>query len=310
MENLYRTLGVGPTASVEEIRVAYRILARRYHPDLNPGKPSEDKFKSIATAYEVLGDANKRKDYDYKLRNEEINGNLHQYFKAYKENQEKFAGQRNYKNSRRKEQWAEDERKAKLKPSQFESKKSSRAGLLPNPFRWIFRHKNKISSVSVIEASVTIREAITGVKKTVEINSGKDMRRVSVSIPPGVRTGSVVQLQSKVEPREAMVLVIRVLPHPILSMNNKGLVAELAVTFREALEGATVKIPTLDDQVLLRIPPNSQSGDELRLKEKGVQYKDGVRGDLYVRIIIKTPTNMHAPGVLDAAKYLDKILRA
>jgi curved DNA-binding protein len=328
VKNYYEILGVNISATSEEIRRAYRILARRYHPDMNPDL-SEEKFKTIAEAYTVLSDSDRRQNYDLELeahlrKNSRTNG-----FEAYRRAQRssKKAARTTSSNTRQ------------TGPSANYSNGTSASGLgvsfsemlgeIPamggalkryaksiakqgqGYVSWLWGHHEPIDSktvhslkVSVLEVSITIKEAILGTKKTIEIVEPEGLRKVSVKIPPGVRNGSVVRLQGRGLPREDLVLVIRIAYHPYLSIHPKGLVVEIPVTVHEAIAGATIMVPTLEEPAAIKIPAGTNSGTELRVKEKGVPLKDGGRGDLFVRILVKIPEHPEAVGLKEKANEL------
>lgn len=329
MQNHYATLGLNSSATAEEIRRAYRILARRYHPDVNPGKTSEEKFKSIAQAYEVLGDGAKRKVYDQELGHKlaDMGGAQH----SYRRHAQGSATQRYYQH--RAEQVARQAREAARREAAHSQPsgqtKRSEADELNFPldglwdgvssivstvskgFKSLLRgssaasaHKKESSSlskVSLIEVSLRIEEAISGIKRAIEISEPEGTRKVSVKIPPGVRNGSLVRLRSTGDRKEELVLVVRVAQHPFLSIQQRGLVMEVPISIAEAVNGASITVPTLEEPVLLKVPPGTQSGEELRLKEKGISAKDGGRGDLFVRFLIKVPGSQGAAGLQQKA---------
>jgi DnaJ-class molecular chaperone len=326
MQNHYTALGVQSSATQDEIRRAYRILARRYHPDVNPGKASEEKFKIIAEAYEVLSDAGKRQEYDGEF---DRNGRLaaDARLKAYQQQARATTARERFFKAK------ETEAAARLKKPVRDKPASPAAGLsfagfaralgheitstLPElgRFREFLRRRSpgavrstSLLKVSVIEASISIRDAISGVKKTVSIEEPEGLRKVSVRIPPGSKTGSVIRMRSTSDsgPAEELVLVVRVASHPQLSIQNRGLVLEVPVTVNEAVSGASINVPTIDEPVMLRIPPGSQSGTELRIKGKGIVFKDGTRGDLFVKLQVKTPESPDAVGLRDRAAEFDR----
>ena len=325
MENHYETLGLNTVASMEEIRRAYRILARRYHPDVNPGKPdAEEKFKKIAAAYAVLGDPVEKNKYDAELEGT-INLDKHFAHRAYQRAQRQSAKQR-YEQS---QQQDAQQRRGPNKPPPPLSPKDNGDSLFASLGNSIFDHiggifgktskkkdkrkagndqnpGSKVSQrVSVIEVSLNIRDAIYGVKKTVEIAEPEGVRKISVSIPQGVRNGSVVHLRSKSAFIEELIIIVRVAAHPILSIQTRGLVAEIPISVREAIAGASVAIPTLEDPISVRIPPGSNSGSEIRIAEKGLIHRDNSRGDLFVRFLIHVPQSPEAVGLKDKAREID-----
>ena len=305
MKDYYKILGVNSSATHDEIRRAYRILARRYHPDVNPGKSSEDKFKTISAAYEILSDPKKRSSYD--LDYERIQ--LASYAEKFSE---KIAAQfKKQKTSHTKKQSTNKSAEKNDLSSLTKAKNSvnSRLQQIKNFFTpKKQKHKNNLKSISIIEISVNIKEALYGQKKTIEIPTIDGNRKISVNIPPGVKSGSVLRLKhsQKNTSEEEIVLIIRVAHHPYISIQNKGLVVEVPVSIQEALFGANITLPTLDEAALVKIPPSSQSGSEIRLKNKGILQKDGQRGDLIYKLQIKIPQSVSAVGLKDKINDIDK----
>jgi DnaJ-class molecular chaperone len=156
-----------------------------------------------------------------------------------------------------------------------------------------------------MEVSVPIADAIRGARKTVEIPEGTGSRKISVTIPPGVRNGSVIRFRRKEDPSEEIVILTRVAAHPFLSMSQKGLIVELPISVGEALQGSKVQVPTLDEPVLLTVEPGTQSGSEVRLKGKGVHFREGSRGDLFVRFMIRVPDAADAVGLKEKSAELE-----
>ncbi len=310
MENHYKTLGVNTSATADEIRRAYRILARRYHPDVNPGKDSEDKFKIISQAYSVLSDAEARRKYDAEfdpLSRERIS----KQFEAYERMRRAASGART---SEKPTENSEAAKAAETRPApQVEAdwldfiwaKLKGLPKFLKRPLQWSKAPSTGVR-FSVIEVSVTLREALFGTKKTVEITEPEGIRKVSVRIPSGVRNGSVVRLRATGKIPEELVLIVRVPSHPQLSIQNKGVVIEIPITVSEAFRGTNITVPTLEDQMVIKIPPNTQSGHEIRLKERGVTFKNGSRGDLIVRLMIQIPEAQGAVGLSDKMGELEK----
>ncbi len=335
MQNHYATLGLNSSATSEEIRRAYRILARRYHPDVNPGKTSEDKFKSIAQAYEVLSDNERRRQYDQESGRKL--SDLQNAQASYRRQSQNSATQRYYQH--RAEEVARKARAAARAQAASHTQSGTADDLnFPLDGLWdgvatladqvrqgvksLFkstsstgktsktRAQGGLAKVSLIEVSLRIEEAITGVKKALEISEPEGTRKVSVRIPPGVRNGALVRLRATNNSSEELVLVIRVAQHPFLSIQQKGLVMELPITVAEAINGASITAPTLDEPVMLKVPPGTQSGDEVRLKEKGISYKDAPRGDLFVRFLVKVPEAAGAVGLSEKAQDLESYYSA
>lgn len=319
MENYYETLGLKTSASTDEIRRAYRILARRYHPDLNPGQTgAEDKFKKISNAYAVLSDSQRKQQYDTELERF-LNNTAQKAHRAYKRAEDNFrrANERLRKMSSRPafEDPSSNQRRRGSSITDYGYPMGVESILKPfSTLKNYFikdKQKGKKSrtqdrKVSVIEVSIALREAITGIKKTIELAEPEGARKISVSIPPGVRNGSVIHLRSKPPHTEELVIIIRLPHHPSLSIQTRGLVFEVPITVGEAIQGASITIPTLEEPVSLRIPPGSQSGNEIRVAERGLFLKEGGRGDLFVKLLIQVPGSHEAIGLQDQAKTLEQ----
>ncbi len=343
MQNHYKTLGLTNAASTAEIRRAYRILARRYHPDVNPNGDSEDLFKEIALAYAILSEPERKQQYDLELKqsSESFNETFNRAREALKRNQQARAYARNQKpkdisQSYKSEQSTDS--KQQPRPSRLSAynalKKvatSSISGLsiLPETLAQLRRaafgdsSRDKpdpydqasgvVDQVAILELSISMIDAICGMKKTVEISDRPNTtRKISVSIPPGVQTGSIVRFRSKERQREEIVLVIRVESHPWLSIGDRGLTMEVPLTIGEAIGGGKVQIPSFGEQLLVTVDPGTQSGREVRLKGQGLTWRDGTRGDLYIRFIVKIPdlplpTELRSLGELLAESYSQNV---
>ena len=266
----YAVLGLRSSATADEIRRAYRILARRYHPDVNPGRSSEEKFKLIAASYAVLADADSRRQYDHDFL-EQLKRSKAEHFartqrrtargraeERYRTVQE--ATQRNARAAQ--ETFAATVRSPLEQVKQLWSRARAAVGNTP-------RSAPRGRKVSVIEISVTLRDAIQGVRRTIELAEPEGVRKISVSIPAGIRTGSVIRLREK-DGVEELVLIVRVSSHPHLALDHRGLVVEIPITVSEALHGASLTLPTFESHAVVKVPPGSQSGTEIRLKQRGI----------------------------------------
>lgn len=326
MENHYRTLGLSSSATADEIRRAYRILARRYHPDLNPGGKTEDKFKKIADAYHVLSDPERKRQFDIELEaTERLSGRSHSTSSA---RLRREAGIRREFEKRKFQEFGKgapepeppprsnpQPQAARTSANKSRSERGALGGFLRRGYTWWKQAGAKQAltppssrgplRISIIEVSVTVRDAIFGMKKTVEIEEPNGNRKISVSIPAGVRNGSVVRLRARNNPQEEIVLIVRVANHPFISIQAKGVVIEIPVTVQEALLGASITVPTFEEPMTLRIAPASQSGTELRAKERGVRYRDGSRGDLFYRLMIRAPDAPEAVGLREKVQALE-----
>ena len=347
MENYYTTLGISSAATQDEVRRAYRILARRYHPDLNPGKASEEKFKRIAEAYAVLFDTAKRRVYDGELEkdHEEAFGRsfdrAHQAYRRqqrqaapHSEGTERRTSQSQNFGPGARPRYAESDPPgaSNTRPSDERKKGSERrTPAMESDFQRVLKLSARVigglrqklaskksastddeqpiarvTQISIIEVSISIFDAIRGVKKTVELSDSTQQRKISVTIPPGVRSGSVVRFRKKENASEEVVLIVRVAAHPALSISQKGIIFQVPITVGEAVSGTRLRIPTLDEPLQVVVEPGTQSGAEIRLKGHGVHYRDGTRGDLFVRFLIRVPESPEAIGLKEKGAELDQ----
>jgi curved DNA-binding protein len=312
MQNHYQTLGLNNAASTEEIRRAYRILARRYHPDVNPSGTSEEIFKQIAQAYGVLSDPEQKKQYDLELKqsSESIAETFDRANEALRRNQRRAAYMRQQQqaDAHRAQQKQEEPPRPTPKPQRAPVRAprgSALRALVTAPLLTVkglrkalnAKRKGKrasppreVGALALLELSVSIADAIKGARRSVEIPSpNQSSRKISVTVPPGVRTGSIVRFRNKGAVSEEIVLIIRVEHHPWLSISERGLTMEIPLAVGEAIEGGRIQIPSLGDPLLVTVPPLTQSGKELRLKGQGIINRDGTRGDLYIRFAVVIP---------------------
>jgi curved DNA-binding protein len=290
--DLYDILGVARTASADEIKRAYRKLAKRHHPDVNPGdKAAEEKFKEVTAASEVLSDPKKRKLYD-----EFGPDSLRTGFDA-----KRAEEYRRYRSQGVPPGGAPfdfgDFRTVNVGGGDFDfssifgeifGQASRRRGQRGQPFP-------EDGGRAEAELEVTLREAVLGGERDLRI----DGRTLRVKIPAGVADGSQIRLAGQGGPGRHggragdLFLKVRLADHPLLRRDGRDLSIDLPVTVPEAVDGAEVTLPTFEGPVRFRVPPGSQSGKRIRLKGKGLpDLRGGVRGDLYavVRIVLPEPS--------------------
>lgn len=277
---LYDVLGVSPDASHDDIRRAYRKLARQYHPDRNPGDAAaERRFKEVNAAHEVLSDPEKRKLYD-----DFGEDALRAGFDAERARAWRQAGGQG--------------------PMGGFGVDFDMGDIFEELFGGGFRAARAGRTVQS-EITVDFLTAARGGERELRFADG---RTLTVRIPPGVRDGESLRLRGQGEPGPGgpgdLVLTVRVAPHPIFRREGDDLHLVLPVTISEALLGATVEVPTLEGVVKLKVPPGSQSGRRLRLRGKGISRRGRPAGDLYAELSVRVPDAVD-DRVLEAAKALD-----
>ncbi len=277
--NPYEVLGVKPQASDEEIRNAYRKLAKRYHPDLNPGnKEAEARFKEISAANDILSDKEKRARFD---RGEIDASGAERPEHAYS----RYRGFAEGAPGQRYEYHAAEGMAPEDLDDLFAFFGRGRPGAGRGPVR--MRGADQHYSLTV-----DFLAAVNGARQRLELAPG---RSLDVTIPPGVRDGQILRLQGQGEPGlnggppgDALI-GIKVAPHPFFRREGDDIHLDLPVTLSEAVLGGKVQVPTPSGPVSMTIPANSNSGRMLRLKGKGVPRPGGERGDEYVRLQVMLP---------------------
>lgn len=292
-KDYYKILGVEKTASQKEIKKAYRRLARKYHPDVNPGdKTAEARFKDINEAHEVLSDPEKRRKYD------QLGANWQQW-------QRTGGDPRGFDWS----QWFAGGQpgggRVHVEYADLGDLFGGSGGF-SEFFRNIFggmggsqysqRPRSRRGQDLEHTVEVTLEEAYSGTKRTFQMDS----QRIEVKIPPGVDTGSRVRIAGKGGPGVGggpggdLYLHISVLPHKDFERNGDDLYCEVPVNLYTAVLGGEVAVPTLKGQVMLKIPPETQSSKRFRLKGLGMpNLKDPkVTGDLYAEVKIVLPERL------------------
>lgn len=276
----YETLGVSSSASQDEIKNAYRNLAKKFHPDLNPGKKdSEKKFKEIAAAYELLGNPESRAKFD--------RGEFAQSHEQ-SEGQQRRGGQGPFYH----ETQQDGGRYSQAFGGMEDDLLRSIFGRMGAKGARGFDDPTEMPGQDVLyRMDVDFRDAVLGAEREITLPSGK---RIRVKIPAGVDNGAKLRFQGlgspgsgKAPPGDAYV-ELNVKPSTLFKRLGNDLEIELPISFVEAILGAEIKVPTIDGAVLLRIPAGVAAGTRLRIAGKGVSAA-GKRGDQYVVVKVMVP---------------------
>ena len=305
--DLYDILGVGRTAGPDEIKKAYRRLAKKYHPDVNPGnRASEEKFKEVTAAAEVLGDPKRRALYDEfgadSLRSGFDPGKADAY-RQWKQQAGTRGGRMPFDFGDFREVNVGDFGTFDF-GTLFEDLFGDRGG------RGRVRRPAAAPQGADAEAEmeVDLRDAVLGAERDVRVGH----RTLRVKIPKGVLDGSTVRLSGQGAPGPHggkagdLYLKIKLRKHPWLRRDGKDLYLDLPVTVPEAVMGGEVTLPTFEGPVRLRIPPGTQSGKKMRLRGKGLpDLRGGERGDMYATVQIVIPER--EAGLERAAKMFEDL---
>ncbi len=296
-KDYYKILGVSRSAGQDEISKAFKKLARKYHPDLNPNdKAAEDKFKEINEAYEALKDPEKRKMYD-QFGSDYQHGQNFQPPPGFENIRFDFGGGGGFPGG-----------EASGFSDFFETifggggagGASFRGGFPGGGAGYQQRPRRGSDSEALYE--LTLEEAFQGGNKSITLTEhvpgqGPRTRTLEVRVPAGIKDGQRIRLAGQGNPGSAggprgdLYLKIRLMKHPRFNVKDTDVVFDLPLTPWEAALGTKVRVPTLDGQVEMTIPPGMGSGKKLRIKGKGLGT-GAKRGDQFVRVMVQVPTKL------------------
>ncbi len=283
-KDYYQLLGVAKDASQDDIRKAFRKLAMQYHPDRNPTPEAEEKFKELNEAYAVLSDPEKRKQYD--MFGSEGFG-------------QRFSQDDIFQNFDPRSVFGD------LGGFDFSALfgggrgRRGRGGGGFNPFGG-GQHAQPMQGRDVeMPLTISFHEAFHGGESTVSLQGPSGLETVRVRIPRGAADGARLRVRGKGQPGAMggpagdLVLRVEIAPHPHYRFVNGELETEAAIALTAALLGTTVDVETPDGETqAVRIPPGTNHGQKLRLRGKGFPKPGGAEGDLFVKVVVKTPKEL------------------
>lgn len=288
--DFYKILGVSRDSSPDEMKKAYRRLARELHPDRNPGdEKAEERFKDVSNAYDVLSDADKRKLYD-----EFGEMGLREGFDpdSYRAATQGFGGAGGFDFG---DLFGAAARGGGGGGGRFEFNLEDLLGGRGGPAAGAYVRMPRRGADLQSEVTVDFRDAVLGCTKELSVRSAEGDRTMKVRIPAGVRNDGKIRLRGQGGkgtdggPDGDLVLRVKVRKHPYFSVRGKQLHVKVPVTPLEAYAGAKVAVPTPEGSVQLSIPAGSQSGAKLRLRGKGIEQKGKPRGDLIAHLEVVLP---------------------
>jgi molecular chaperone DnaJ len=265
----YEVLEVPRDATDAELKRAFRELARKYHPDINPSRTAEDKFKEANEAYAILSDPRDRARYDrYGFAG--VSG---------------AGGQGGV-------------------PPGFQNVKNVIDDLLNDVLRRRQQKKQKQRGRDLrYTLEVTLEEIVRGCTKSISIpgKDGAPAKEFEVVIAPGTEEGALRTIRGEGQKGDEggttgdLCVIVRIAEHPVFERKGSDLQCEVPVTFPQAALGAMVEVPTVEGMVKMKIPEGTQSGRVFRIRGRGIQKpgkKAGERGDQLVRVVVETPTRL------------------
>ncbi|WP_068878191.1 MULTISPECIES: DnaJ C-terminal domain-containing protein [unclassified Phenylobacterium] len=284
----YQELGVSRTASADEIRKAFRKLAKENHPDTNPGnKAAEERFKKVSAAFDIVGDADKRKKFDAGLI--DADG---------RETAQGFPGGGPWGGGPGPGGFGQ--RGGGFRTETFEGAdlgdilgemfggggRGGRAGGAGGGFGGFSQRGADVRA----KLEIDLVDAIRGGKQRIAFSDG---RTIDVTIPKGAQAGQTLRLKGQGSPGRAgpgdAFIEIAIKPHPLYRREDDALVMDLPVTFYDAVLGGKVEAPTPDGPVNVSVPKGANTGTRLRLKGRGLSDARGQRGDLFARLVVTLP---------------------
>ena len=300
-QDYYETLGIGRDASADEVKTAFRGLARKHHPDVNPGDPSaEGRFQAINEAYEVLRDPDTRRKYDA------LGADWKQYEQAAAAGRDPFAGRGPFAGGWRPPaaDGSAPFRDGPWHPLDAEGDGGPfGSSAFSEFFRTFFAGAPPAGRGRTVESplELTLEEAFAGVTRRLATGTGDRRQVVEVRIPPGVADGSRVRVANRGAPGPAgpgdLLLRVRIAAHPVFTRRGRDLAMRCSMPLTTAVLGGEVEVPAVDGgTVRLKVPPGTQPGQTFRIRGRGMPSpRPGAgRGNLYATAHVELPRRLSA----------------
>ena len=322
-KNYYAILGITPDSDAQEVKSAYRKLARKYHPDVNKEQGSVEKFKDISEAYEVLSNEKKRKQYDL------LNG----FYKTNKQKVKSEGAKTEYKKTaEQKEQTAEDYKNKATRPSFKEDKEAFQKNDFKSAINDILEgiakeKKNKKTPKKgadiYAEVTITLQDSVRGTSRVINvmhkelcpncegrrfINGAKcgvchgtgeyiQHKKLTVMIPKNVKNGTKLRIQGEGNPgfyggeNGNLYLTVKIEPNSNIRIEGADVFCRVPITPFEAVLGGHISIPVFDGNISLNLPPKTLSGQKFRLSGEGIKT-NGKFGDMIITVEIQIPKSL------------------
>ena len=289
----YKELGVAKGASADEVKKAFRKLAKELHPDKNPGdKVSEERFKRITAAFDLLGDAEKRAKYD----RGEIDADGREQFRAPPGGGGRSGGFGGFGGSGGRGGFEDIDLEELFGAFGGGGRTAGRGGF----------GGGKGQDVRAT-LDISLEDSIAGTTRRIQFSDG---RMLDVVIPKGASEGQVIRLKGQGAPGRGgqagdALIELKIAPHPVFKRDGADLTMDLAVSVPDAVLGGKIQVPTPEGAVMMTIPKGSNSGKILRLKGRGA-YASGKRGDLLAKLAVTLPETPDDELIRFATEWRDK----